>query len=161
MNIDLSKLLPKEKFVERTYRSQFNPERFISFETKYKETDLWIGTDGNGLLKYKNGKFEKFTTDQGLADNVVWCIYEDVEENIWIGTGGGGISKYKDGKFTNLTQENGLSSNYIWSIYKDKSGSLWAGSDGGGLNRIKDGKVTIFSPSNGFPSEYSTRRTRP
>lgn len=45
MNIDWNKLLPKEKFVERTYRSQFNPERFISFETKYKETDLWIGID--------------------------------------------------------------------------------------------------------------------
>ncbi len=37
--------MPKEKFVERTYRSQFNPERFISFETKFRETDLWIGID--------------------------------------------------------------------------------------------------------------------
>jgi len=45
MNIDWSKLLPKEKFVERTYRSQFNSERFSSFEVKYKETDLWIGVD--------------------------------------------------------------------------------------------------------------------
>jgi ApbE superfamily uncharacterized protein (UPF0280 family) len=43
MSIDWSKLLPKEKFVERTYRSQFNAERFISFEIKYLETDLWIG----------------------------------------------------------------------------------------------------------------------
>lgn len=118
------------------------------------KNNLWIGTDGNGLLKYKNGKFEKFTTDQGLADNVVWTIYEDSEGNIWIGTGGGGISKYRNGKFTNFTQENGLSSNYIWSLYKDKSGFLWAGTDGNGLNRIKDGNVTVFSTNNNFPSEY-------
>jgi uncharacterized protein len=45
MNIDLSKLLPKEKYVERTYRTQFNSERFSSFEVKYKETDLWIGVN--------------------------------------------------------------------------------------------------------------------
>ena len=45
MNIDLSKLLPKEKYVERTYRTHFNSERFSSFEVKYKETDLWIGVN--------------------------------------------------------------------------------------------------------------------
>lgn len=45
MNIDLSKLLPKEKYVERTYRTQFNSDRFSSFEIKHKETDLWIGVD--------------------------------------------------------------------------------------------------------------------
>jgi ApbE superfamily uncharacterized protein (UPF0280 family) len=45
MNIDLSKLLPREKYVERTYRSQFNTERFSSFALKYKETDLLIGID--------------------------------------------------------------------------------------------------------------------
>ena len=32
-------------FVERTYRRQFNNQRFTSFEIKYYETDLWIGVD--------------------------------------------------------------------------------------------------------------------
>ena len=32
-------------FEERTYRSQFNVERFTGFEVKYLETDLWIGID--------------------------------------------------------------------------------------------------------------------
>jgi hypothetical protein len=49
MNIDLSKLLPKEKFVARTYRTQFNSLRFSSFEVKYKETDLWIGIDSTSF----------------------------------------------------------------------------------------------------------------
>jgi hypothetical protein len=29
----------------RTYRQQFNPERFFSFLINYRETDLWIGID--------------------------------------------------------------------------------------------------------------------
>ena len=39
---DLSKLFQKS-YEKRTYRSQFNIERFQSFEVKYLETDLWIG----------------------------------------------------------------------------------------------------------------------
>jgi ApbE superfamily uncharacterized protein (UPF0280 family) len=32
-------------FEERTYRTQFNSKRFLSFELKHLETDLWIGVD--------------------------------------------------------------------------------------------------------------------
>ncbi len=32
-------------FEERTYRTQFNSERFTGFEVKHLETDLWIGVD--------------------------------------------------------------------------------------------------------------------
>jgi ApbE superfamily uncharacterized protein (UPF0280 family) len=32
-------------FEERTYRTQFNSERFKGFEVKHQETDLWIGVN--------------------------------------------------------------------------------------------------------------------
>ena len=32
-------------FEQRTYRSQFNTDRFTGFEVKHLETDLWIGID--------------------------------------------------------------------------------------------------------------------
>ncbi|MCK5731295.1 MAG: UPF0280 family protein [Draconibacterium sp.] len=32
-------------FEERTYRTQFNTDRFTGFEISYLETDLWIGVD--------------------------------------------------------------------------------------------------------------------
>jgi hypothetical protein len=44
MNPDLSKLFQRS-YVKRTYRTQFNIDRFQSFEVKYLETDLWIGID--------------------------------------------------------------------------------------------------------------------
>ena len=44
MTPDLSKLFQKT-YEQRTYRSQFNTERFCSFEVKHLETDLWIGID--------------------------------------------------------------------------------------------------------------------
>lgn len=77
MNIDLSKLLPKEKYVERTYRSQFNSLRFSSFEVKHKETDLWVGVDPGSfksemkefvlqeIITLRN-KFDKYITEEPM-----------------------------------------------------------------------------------------------
>jgi uncharacterized protein len=36
-------------FQERTYRTQFNSERFMGFEISYLETDLWIGVDSSSF----------------------------------------------------------------------------------------------------------------
>ena len=36
-------------FEERTYRTQFNSERFTGFEISYLETDLWIGVNPNSF----------------------------------------------------------------------------------------------------------------
>ncbi|MCD6354769.1 MAG: UPF0280 family protein [Prolixibacteraceae bacterium] len=36
-------------FEERTYRTQFNSERFTGFEINYLETDLWIGVDSSSF----------------------------------------------------------------------------------------------------------------
>jgi ApbE superfamily uncharacterized protein (UPF0280 family) len=39
------------EFQPRTYRSQFNPERFASFTVQYLETDLWVGVDHPSFRK--------------------------------------------------------------------------------------------------------------
>lgn len=47
---------------------------------------LWIGTLGEGLMKYRNGKLETFRWPGILPDNSVSAIYEDHDQNIWVGT---------------------------------------------------------------------------
>ena len=37
-------------FEERTYRTQFNSERFTGFEISFLETDLWIGVDSSSFI---------------------------------------------------------------------------------------------------------------
>lgn len=39
------------EFQPRTYREQFNPDRFASFTVQYLETDLWIGVDHPSFRK--------------------------------------------------------------------------------------------------------------
>jgi len=45
---------------------------------------LWIGTNGGGLVRLKNGKFTSFTTRNGLFDDVVFQILDDGRGNLWM-----------------------------------------------------------------------------
>jgi AraC-like DNA-binding protein len=50
---------------------------------------LWIGTDGSGLLRLSGDSLAFWTTDDGLPDNAVFGIAEDVSGALWMGTGKG------------------------------------------------------------------------
>lgn len=46
--------------------------------------DLWIGTMEQGLLRFRNGGFARFTTDNGLFDNLIYQILEDDTGHLWM-----------------------------------------------------------------------------
>ncbi|MEL6868031.1 MAG: two-component regulator propeller domain-containing protein, partial [Bacteroidota bacterium] len=71
--------------------------------------NLWLGTDGHGLLKYDGERFERFTTAEGLCDNTIYDLMEDRKGNIWIGTFFGGVAKYDGKTFTNYTKDGLIS----------------------------------------------------
>ena len=50
---------------------------------------VWIGTNGRGLFRLKNGVLEQFTTRHGLPDDTINNILEDAANNLWIGSNKG------------------------------------------------------------------------
>jgi signal transduction histidine kinase/ligand-binding sensor domain-containing protein len=52
----------------------------------YRDADgvLWIGTYDGGLGRYKDGRFSRFTTREGLYDNGVFQILEDPRGYLWM-----------------------------------------------------------------------------
>ena len=123
-----------------------------------REGSLWIGTEGGGLNRLKDGKFIAYTTREGLSNDMVWSICEDYEGNLWVGTNGGGLNRLKDGKFTAYTTREGLSNDMIWAICEGHEGNLWVGTEGGGLNHINPntGKITIYTSREGLPNKRIT-----
>jgi signal transduction histidine kinase/ligand-binding sensor domain-containing protein len=50
---------------------------------------LWIGTDDNGLGRFKQGKFAGITEAQGLPSSVISHIVDDGAGNLWISSNHG------------------------------------------------------------------------
>ncbi len=94
---------------------------------------LWFGTWGGGinlLTNYNTSTFKHFTTNDGLADNIVFGIYEDISGLLWISTYNG-LSKFDPDNqtFTNYSYLDGLQSSEfsVGAHSQSKNGELFFG----------------------------------
>jgi diguanylate cyclase (GGDEF)-like protein len=104
------------------------------------------------VLRYKDGVFKRFSTQNGLSNDFAYAIHEDRAGRIWVGTNNG-LNVYRDGRWKVYTTRDGLSNNFIWSLCDDPQGNLWIGTNGGGLNRLSGERFEVFSTKNGLPSD--------
>lgn len=109
-----------------------------TYQSKFcidSRSEIWIGTDGNGLAHYipksKELQFFKYPT---FSDNNVTSVIEDRSGNIFVGTQKQGLSRYdnKKGQMVPVSYngEDGKLSIYCMSIV---NGQLWVGTDGQGV----------------------------
>jgi len=118
-----------------------------------RQDALWIGTNGGGLRRLKDGVFTQYTEADGLPSAMVWAILEDRAGSLWVGTRGGGLAQIKDGVFTTYTTADGLSHDHINVLYEDRMGALWIGTDGGGLTRLYKGQFDTYGSSEGLSDD--------
>lgn len=122
-----------------------------------REGTLWIGTNG-GLVRYTNGKIDRFPVTDPLASTSILSILEDHEGNLWVGTETSGLHILRDERFRTIGTHDGLSSDATTTVVEDNSGTLWVGTAGSGLNAItrKDaalGKVKVYTVREGLTSD--------
>jgi signal transduction histidine kinase/ligand-binding sensor domain-containing protein/DNA-binding response OmpR family regulator len=86
---------------------------------------LWIGTYGDGLLKFDPEKeqFTRYLNDSStLSNNIIRTIYEDKSGILWIGTQTSGLNKFN--RETGVFSVVG-SKMLTMQIYEDHLGELW------------------------------------
>lgn len=115
---------------------------------------LWVGTNGGGVYKKTNTKFQfkhiiKNKTPNSLSGNKIRSFHEDQFNNLWIGTEGGGISflsatnnKYDFFNAFSLSKsDNGISSKNVFSISENildtNNSIIWFSTEDGGLNKLE------------------------
>ena len=109
-----------------------------------KMGDIWLGTDGYGILKYDGKTFKRFTTDDGLVDNTISDLLLDSQGDLWIGSFWGGLSKYDGDQFINYTEDGDICGVEISALYEDRDGNVWVGVENNGVYKYKDGSFTHF-----------------
>jgi len=73
---------------------------FVSTLLGGRDTSLWIGTEGDGLIRYKNNRFIKYNKSNGLSDNRIFTLCEDSDGGLWVGTSGGGLNYLKNSNYS-------------------------------------------------------------
>ncbi len=113
--------------------------------------NMWMGTNGDGVLFYDGKKVTKYSINEGFDGLAVRGIVEDKEGLIWFGTDNGLITY--DPKvsttptadsFIKFTQENDLPHYDIWSLMIDSKDRLWI-STYKGVASYKNNTVTPFT----------------
>jgi signal transduction histidine kinase/ligand-binding sensor domain-containing protein len=115
-----------------------------------RDGNIWIGTIGQGLLRIRQNRVDRFTRTDGLSNNFVAALAEDKEGDIWVATARG-IDRIRDPKLQLYSTQSGLSSDVVTSVYAGKDGAIWIGT-AGGMNRLAGEQVTVYSRSAGLPS---------
>ncbi|MBI4715422.1 MAG: hypothetical protein HY760_05740, partial [Nitrospirae bacterium] len=87
---------------------------------------LWVGTEG-GLLQYDltaDRIVNKFTNQNALLSNNIYCITLGKDGTKWIGTLGGGLARY-DGKNWEITTVPKIADMFVYDVLFDKQGNMW------------------------------------
>ena len=96
---------------------------------------LWIGTNGNGLKAYNvtTQAIKHFTTAEGLANNVIYAILPDEDNNLWLSSNKGltkaSISDDTILNIKNFSNYDGLQTNEFntGAYFKGENGTLYFG----------------------------------
>lgn len=121
--------------------------------------DLWLGTDGYGIVKYDGQTFTHFTTENGLSDNVIHQLFIDSKAHLWIGTFFGGVNRYDGATIEQFTDSALTDAIEVGAFFEDVNGDLWFAAENHGVFRYDGTGFTNYYkkanlPTNGILSIY-------
>ena len=131
------------------------PDMDVRYMYGDQEGDLWVGTNGHGLFRFKDRATRTFTTADGLPNNLAMTVLATRDGAIWTGFNCGGLSRFDGQHFQNYNEKNGLLNSCVWSLAEDTNGDLWIGTFGGGIFRFHEGRFTQYSKEQGVVSNIA------
>ncbi|MBD3615212.1 MAG: hypothetical protein HUJ22_01470 [Gracilimonas sp.] len=119
------------------------------------ENYIYVGT-ANGLNRFnlRSNTFDKsYSTNDGLASNIVQAVFESKQGELWVATRQGGLHKIVDGRIVQVKVPEELKNAEFLSIYEDRDENLWIGTNGmGALKLSHNGNMNIFTKEDGLPT---------
>ena len=106
-----------------------------------REGNVWLGTGGKGLHRFKSRQVTAYTADEGLSNLGFIPVVGDGEGNLWLGSVG--LFHFRGGVFTPYPFGDA-----VRSLYLDHAGTLWIGTEGRGLYRLAGGRLLKDHPLN-------------
>ncbi len=130
-NFDKLLTFENEKLKEVPGSQKYNG--FVTL-TEDENGVVWVGTYGNGMLKFKNKQIEQITKKQGLTNDFICSsLYDSATKTMWVGTMYG-ITQLKLDKKSAILSVN----KYLNSPNIDNYGCIQ-----NGIVKLKNGQILI------------------
>lgn len=135
------------------------PANGIGCFTTDNNGNLWIGTRGNGVIRYDPSHQQVETAmnnpydSRSLGKNFVLSLFKDRQGLIWCGLSGSGVAKFDPLKYQFQTyskepvNERSLPDNMVFTLFRCRDGSVYVGTQNKGLARWQPGKNEFISYS--------------
>lgn len=95
-------------------------------------------------------RWHTFTSDNGLAGNIVQAIWEDPQGYVWFGTENG-VSRYDGYRWKTYRTREGLLDNNVWSISGDTDSVWFATSSGVSVFQQQEDRWQSYTTRDGLP----------
>ncbi len=116
-----------------------------------KDGDLWIGTNGNGLVHLHPRAVQMFAKADGLPSDITMAVLPAHDGRLWVGANCG-LAVFDGNHFRTFGERDGLTNTCVWSLAEDRRHNIWIGTYGGGLFRYESGAFTQYTIEQGFAS---------
>lgn len=125
----------------------------VRYVYRDRDGNLWVGTNGDGLFRFKNRAVQMFTTADGMPSNVPMTVLTTHDGALWAGFNCGGLVRFDGHGFRTYDEKDGLSNSCVFTLAEDANHDLWVGTYGGGLFRFRNGSFTQYSKPHGLSSD--------
>ncbi|MBH9552140.1 ligand-binding sensor domain-containing diguanylate cyclase [Inhella gelatinilytica] len=141
------------------------PQEGVVAMLEAQDGTLWFATTGDGLVRYRDGRFSRLTREDGLPSNWILALHEDADGALWIGSNGEGLARLKNDQIRVARVSDGLWDGLAQVFLPDAHDRLWMTCNRGfywvqrrELNDFLDGKLARV-PSTGYGVGEALRAT--
>ncbi len=92
-----------------------------------RDGQLWIGTSGQGVFSFAEGRFRPLSVREASLGSDVQAIHEDAAGNLWLGTFSSGLFRLQARRVQTFDAVAGLPSEMASCLAATPDGQVWAG----------------------------------
>ncbi len=120
-----------------------------------KDKSLWIGTEGGGLARLKEGRFTNFNSTNSLVGEYIRCLFQTRDGSVWVGSTRG-LVRFHNETFELPPSTMNSVRGVVRSICEGPDGTVWFATTMG-VYALKNGNVTQhLTTANGLRGDTAT-----